>query len=52
MEPYDLLLWLFLGGLWLLVLAALAYIGDKLPDQYHQAFIEAIGGVWNDREGD
>lgn len=49
-EQNGIALWLY--GALAACVAGLLYIGDKLPDQYHQAFIEAIGGAWNDREGD
>ena len=49
-EQIGLNLWLY-GALSACV-AGLLYIGDKLPGQVHKAFTLAIGGAWNDREGD
>ena len=45
-EQIGITLWMY--GALAACVAGLLYIGDKLPDQYHQAFTEAIGGVWEE----
>jgi len=49
-EQIGLNLWLY-GALSACV-AGLLYIGDKIPDRWHKAFTEALGGSWEDVEGD